>query len=176
MKHLLLSAAALLLVLPASAQHNHDQAGASPYVDIQNRDIKALGASEMQDLVEGNGMGFALPAELNGFPGPKHALELADDLKLTDDQRSKTQTLFTEMNTRARSLGAELIEAERHLDQSFATKNIDAERLAKMTSHIGEIRGKLRAVHLSAHLQMMEILTESQVHDYNMARGYHSGH
>ncbi|MCX7274130.1 MAG: hypothetical protein NTV19_13305 [Burkholderiales bacterium] len=53
---------------------------------VQARDIKSLSAQQMADLRAGTGMALALPAELNGYPGPSHALELADQLKLSPEQ------------------------------------------------------------------------------------------
>lgn len=40
----------------------------------------------MADLRSGKGMALALPAELNGYPGPSHSLERADQLKLSPEQ------------------------------------------------------------------------------------------
>ncbi len=34
-------------------------------------------------------MGLALAAELNGYPGPAHVIELADSLELTEAQRTR---------------------------------------------------------------------------------------
>ena len=36
-------------------------------------------------------MGLALAGELNGYPGPKHVLELAAELDLSEDQRRAVQ-------------------------------------------------------------------------------------
>ena len=52
----------------------------SPYSGMQSRPIKALSEQQIADLRAGRGMGLALPAELNGYPGPVHVLELADKL------------------------------------------------------------------------------------------------
>ena len=38
-------------------------------------------------------MSLALAAELNGYPGPLHVLELADRLGLSAEQRGKVQQL-----------------------------------------------------------------------------------
>ncbi len=46
--------------------------------------IKALSAEQIADLRTGRGMSFALAAELNGCPGPRHVLKLAEQLGLTD--------------------------------------------------------------------------------------------
>ena len=58
----------------------------SPYVNDQGRALKALSADEAAGYLEGRGLGLAKPAELNGYPGPMHVLELADALALTPAQ------------------------------------------------------------------------------------------
>jgi hypothetical protein len=65
-------------------------------------------------------MGLALAAELNGYPGPYHVLELADKLELSADQRVSIQRLFDSMKAEALPLGAKLIEQEADLDKQFA--------------------------------------------------------
>ncbi len=49
----------------------------SPYAGMQTRPIKALSDQQITDLKAGRGMGLALHAELNGYPGPAHVLECA---------------------------------------------------------------------------------------------------
>jgi hypothetical protein len=49
------------------------------------------------DLKAGRGMGLALPAELNGYPGPIHVLELSDKLGLSAEQKSRIEGLFESM-------------------------------------------------------------------------------
>ena len=48
--------------------------GQSPYAGMQARPVKALSDQQIADLKAGRGMGLALPAELNGYPGPSHVL------------------------------------------------------------------------------------------------------
>src|SRR6187431_528451 len=55
----------------------------TPYAGIQARPVKALSDKDIADLKAGRGMGLALPAELNGYPGPLHVLELATPLGLS---------------------------------------------------------------------------------------------
>ena len=55
----------------------------TPYAEMQGRSIKALSDQQIADLNTGRGMGLALAAELNGYPGPSHVLELADKLEQT---------------------------------------------------------------------------------------------
>ena len=59
----------------------------TPYAGMQARSIKALSDQQIADLGAGRGMGLALAAELNGYPGPSHVLELADKLDLSADQQ-----------------------------------------------------------------------------------------
>ena len=49
-----------------------------PYAGLEVRSIKALPEQQIADLRAGRGMGLALAAELNGYPGPMHVLELAE--------------------------------------------------------------------------------------------------
>ena len=80
-----------------------------PYAGLQMRPIKSLSAQQVADLSSGRGMGLALAAELNGYPGPSHVLELADNLDLTTEQRARVQALFDAMKAEAMPLGAMLI-------------------------------------------------------------------
>src|SRR5205814_497687 len=57
-----------------------------PYAGLQTRPIKALSEQQIADLRTGRGMSLALAAELNGYPGPRHVLELADQLDLSSQQ------------------------------------------------------------------------------------------
>lgn len=154
----------------AVAQHAHQ-----PYAGLEKREIKALSADDMAGLKAGRGMSLALAAELNGYPGPLHVLELEQKLQLTPAQKSRTEAAMTRMRAEAQALGAELIEAERHLDMRFQHKHIDPASLATATAKIGELQGRLRQVHLVAHLEMVEILTPEQITAYNAARGYGAG-
>ena len=63
----------ILLLMTATA------VAQTPYAGMQARQIKALSEQQISDLDAGRGMGLALAAELNGYPGPSHVLELADE-------------------------------------------------------------------------------------------------
>jgi Spy/CpxP family protein refolding chaperone len=165
----------------AGAQHHgaHGQHGASAqqgqpasYAGLQNRDIKALSEQQLADLRAGRGMSLALPAELNGYPGPAHALELADRLQLSAEQRARTQALFDRMQQEARSLGEEVIGAERELDRLFKDRRAAPDSLAAATSKAAAAQGRLRESHLRYHLAMMDVLTPEQVAQYGRLRGY----
>src|SRR5205823_11700078 len=97
----------------------------SPYAGQQQRTIKALSDQEIADLLEGRGMGLAKAGELNSYPGPLHVLQLADQLGLSDAQRTATASLQATMRERAVPIGRQIIEAERTLDRAFADGRIE---------------------------------------------------
>jgi len=144
----------------------------SPYAGMDTRPIKALSPQQVADLKAGRGMGLALPAELNGYPGPAHVLELATKLQLSDDQKAKIQSLFDTMKAEAVPLGTKLLAEEAALDQQFANRSITPEALKAATAEIGTTQAALRNTHLKYHLQTAQILTADQVRHYAMLRGY----
>ena len=109
----------------------------APYAGQQTREIKALSGDEQADLLAGKGMGLAKAAELNGYPGPAHVLELAGDLALSAEQRARTQAVWQAMDARARALGQQVVDAERELDALFASKQVTRERLGEQLDRIG---------------------------------------
>jgi Spy/CpxP family protein refolding chaperone len=157
-------------MMPMSAPH----AGTakSGYAGQQSRSIKALSDEDIAALQNGDGMGVAKAAELNGYPGPKHVLDLAQQLKLTDAQRAQVQAIFDRMSGVAKPLGAELVERERQLNKLFQKGEITPDRLAGETTAIGELQGRLRSVHLAAHLETRALLDSGQIALYQQLRGY----
>ena len=167
-------ALAAMIIISASgfalAQHRHGQ---TPYAGLQQRTVKALGDDQIADLRAGRGMGLALAAELNGYPGPLHVLELADQLQLTDQRRTQMRELTERMRAEAIPVGEKLIERERALDQEFARQQITPASLNSLTAQIGETQGELRALHLKYHLLTAELLSAHEKHRYAQLRGYH---
>ena len=98
--------------------------GHHPYTGLEQRAVKALSEQQIADLRAGRGMGLALPAELNGYPGPSHVLENADALGLSAEQRERTKGLFDAMKAEAVPVGERLIEQETKLDRLFADREI----------------------------------------------------
>ena len=148
----------------------------TPYAGMQGRSIKALSDQQIADLNAGRGMGLALAAELNGYPGPSHVLELADKLNLTADQRASMQRLFDSMKAEAMPLGSKLIEQEADLDKQFANRTVTPESLRATTAAVAATQGMLRETHLKYHLSTGSILTPSQMTKYAELRGYGGGH
>jgi len=67
------------------------------YAGLQDRSIKTLSDQQIADLNAGRGMGLALAAELNGYPGPIHTIEFANELHLSPEQVTKLKALFEAM-------------------------------------------------------------------------------
>jgi hypothetical protein len=169
------AAVAVSILIAASMQAGAQSQPARPCAGLETRAIKALSDQEIADLTAGRGMGTALPAELNGYPGPAHVLEYADQLGLRAQQRASVQQLFDSMKAEAIPLGQRLIAAERDLDREFAERTMTPERLKAATAAIGEIRGELRNTHLKYHLSTAALLAPDQIRRYAELRGYGTG-
>ena len=170
MRGAMLLTALLLTCASASAR----QEAHKPYAGQEAREIKALPAEEVESLLNGEGMGMAKAAELNHYPGPKHVLELADRLKLSDAQTAGVRKAFERMRADALRLGRLVVEKEREFDQLFARREIDAGKLQTLSREIGLLRADLRAAHLRAHLETRALLTPEQVKLYDELRGYNA--
>src|SRR5215217_2650969 len=142
------SAFALLIVLAgtsvASAQHSGGHsAPTSPYAGLEKRQVNALSDEQVADLRAGRGMGLALPAELNGYPGPVHVLELGEGIGLSAEQRARVEALHAAMRAEAIPLGERLIAQETDLDRLFAEKRITPANLEAATQAIGATQAAL---------------------------------
>jgi hypothetical protein len=146
----------------------------SKYIGQEKREIKSLSKEDVEELRVGAGWGLAKAAELNGLPGPKHILEMKEEIELTVEQEESVIALYRDMNKEAIKLGNELIEYEQELNNRFAERNIDEKILNKLLENISETYKSLRFTHLSAHLKTPTILTENQIKKYNKLRGYSS--
>jgi hypothetical protein len=162
----------LSLAVLGSAGPTLAQQPTNPYAGQETREIKALSPKEIDDLVQGRGMGLAKPAELNRYPGPLHVLELARELQLSAERRNRAEASKARMGARAKALGTEILDLERELDAAFAERNIDQVRLNQMTAQIGAKQGILRAAHLEAHIETASLLTLEQISRYDALRGY----
>jgi Spy/CpxP family protein refolding chaperone len=144
----------------------------SPYAGFEKRAIKALSDQQISDLRAGLGMSLALAAELNGYPGPRHTLEFANELNLTEEQQTKSKELFAAMTAESIPIGEKLIAEEAELDAQFAAKTVTPDTLSSATEAIGRTQAALRATHLKYHLLTLQLLTPAQAQRYNQLRGY----
>jgi hypothetical protein len=137
-----------LFFIAAVALAGAAQAQQRPYAGQQEREIKALSADEIKQYLAGAGMGYAKSAELNHYPGPGHALELA---------------------------GARLVESERALEQLFRSGQVDEAALARAVRAAAQLNGEYRLSHLETHRRTRALLTAEQVARYDALRGYGGG-
>lgn len=171
----ILALATVLGGTPLVSDASEEGAGqTSPYVGFEKRPIKALSEERLAGYLEGQGMGFALAAELNRYPGPKHVIELAEGLELTAGQISATRQAYDTMHQRAVDLGERVVALERVLDRAFASGSLTEARLESLTAEIGRLESSLRFAHLRAHLEMRRVLNPEQISRYVELRGYGS--
>ena len=152
----------------------------APYAGMEGRAIATLSDQDIAALEAGEGWGLALPAELNGWPGPRHVLDMDDVLGLTPAQRGQVERMFGLMQAEARRIGGNYIAAERALDAAFDDPALDPVVLAGLVVAATNALGELRMIHLVAHIETRQILTDAQIETYNTQRGYgagaHGGH
>ena len=150
--------------------------GPSSYAGEEARPVKSLSSEDLAELRRGGGWGLAKAAELNGMPGPLHLLELKDAIPLTPAQVEAITAIYARMRGAAIAEGERFIAAEQVLEDSFRARTVTKESLGRMLGDIERSRVRLRFIHLSAHLDTPELLTEAQIARYDALRGYRSRH
>jgi hypothetical protein len=178
--------AVLAALAPAPARAQPGAAGAgltSPYRGAAGSEAPGLDPAEIAELRDGDGMGLARVAEVQGYPGPRHVLDAwaAGQLRLADDQVAEIRRVAARMTTDARQAGRRVLEAEGDLARAFRDGAIDAAALGERVRRIAALRGELRAIHLRAHLATRAVLDPAQLARYAELRGYapgtrHHGH
>ncbi|HRK18917.1 MAG TPA: hypothetical protein PK970_08170 [Hyphomicrobiaceae bacterium] len=166
-----------LLVVPitgVTAQHAPGHHGHGPYAGMERREIKSLSNEDIAELRRGGGWGTALPAELNGFPGPAHLIELKDKLGLSGEQVHAIEAMHAQMKADAIAAGERLIAAEKALDAAFVAGGLTKEKLRTLITAAEAARADVRFVHLSRHLETPPLLKPEQIDQYNRLRGYGS--
>ena len=83
--------------MSANGAGTHAGAIHSPYAGQEERGIKALPQADVEGLLAGAGTpfgGMAKPAELNGYPGPRHVLDAveAGEFEITGKQKIRIET------------------------------------------------------------------------------------
>ena len=145
----------------------HDDHAAQPSTTSE---IRALTSEQVAQIERGEGAGLALPAELNGVPGPRHVLDLADELGLTVEQRAGVQRIFDEMKAGALPAGERYLAAQAALEQDLRDGTLTEQTLPGRVAEVSRLQGELAAVHLTAHLRTASILTAEQVVTYEALR------
>jgi hypothetical protein len=108
--------------------------GKSAYVCQEDREIKALAPDCIAGLKAGAGLGYAKAAELNGYPGPNHLIELAQKIPWAPGQLTQVVEIRDRMSSDSMSLGERLLDAELALEKTFRAGGLSDERLGALTS------------------------------------------
>ncbi|MCO6420105.1 hypothetical protein [Sinorhizobium meliloti] len=87
-------------------------------------------------------------------------LKMKADLALSVDQETSTQRIFEKMREDAVSEGKRLIAGELALEIAFREGSITEANLRAQLRAVETIRANLGYIHLTAHLEMMRVLTE----------------
>ncbi|MCL4524356.1 MAG: Spy/CpxP family protein refolding chaperone, partial [Acidobacteria bacterium] len=125
--------------------------------------------AERAAIENGEGFGMALAADKNGYPGPKHVLDMKKELKLTPAQEAAMQKLMADMQAKAVAKGKDVLLAEKRLEEYFAQGKSEDE-LREETYRVASLRAELRWVHLATHLAAKKILTAQQIATYAQMR------
>ncbi|MBI2956653.1 MAG: Spy/CpxP family protein refolding chaperone [Acidobacteria bacterium] len=125
---------------------------------------------EQQALERGEGFGLAMVADRNGYPGPKHILELRQELALTAAQEAEVQRLYERTQAEAIEVGQKLLKKEAEIERLFTAGNVDPIRLQRLVEDSAHLRADLRWVHLAAHLEAHGLLTAEQHARYQKLR------
>ena len=147
----------------------------SDYVYLLDTEIRGLDQDTIEGYLTGKGLGQALSAELNGYPGPRHTIDMAEELELTEEQLAQVQALFDDMQSAVIPLGEKYLESVAELELTFREGTITDEYLLSQLEKITGIEAQMRYVHLSTHLATIDILSHDQIMQYNMMRGYGDG-
>ncbi len=171
MKHTVFLLFLVLLINPAYATES-THGGSSKYAGQEKRAVKSLSSDDIKELQRGGGWGLAKAAELNGYPGPSHLLEMKGRISLTSEQVTIIETSYKQMKARAIELGERLITQEQALENLFQNGSVNPDTLRSSLTKIENTRMELRYTHLVTHLETPEILSKNQIEKYNALRGY----
>jgi hypothetical protein len=176
----ILYSSGMLATRSRQAADHGEQAAPSPalqptpsaYAAQLDSAVRGLSAQEVDDLRNGRGAGYARMAELNSYPGPRHVLDLQQQLQLSAQQIEQIEAIFAQMNAEAKQIGQTIVTRETQLSAVFASGVITKQELEARTQELGELYGQFRATHLRAHVQTTPILSADQIAAYNRLRGY----
>ena len=124
---------------------------------------------EQASIARGEGFGMAMPADMAGYPGPRHVLDMQKELGLTAGQKAGVEKILEAMHEKAMARGKELFDAQARLEQMFRDGRPEAD-LREQSFRVDSIHAELRWIHLSAHLAAQKLLTPEQIAKYTRLR------
>ena len=160
---MIVRAVLIVLTVVAGAVAAQASDGAiQPYDVKKGRPETSLSPDDLAQIEAGQGWGLAKPAELNGYPGPAHVLELSDELKLSDAQRQEIEVIFKAMKAAAIAAGKLYIDAERKVDEVFRSGSARPDQLSGAAMSAGKRLAALRVVHLEADITTAALISTNQ--------------
>jgi hypothetical protein len=130
-------------VYAQSSMHSgHANNTISKYTGQEDRIIKSLSPEDIESLQIGTGDAFggmAKLADLNGYPGPRHVLDLANELELSNGQKANITTIFDDMKKKAVDLGEEIVNVEKIANEGFINKTITDSQMKQLIFKSSEI-------------------------------------
>lgn len=127
------------IALAQHHQHSVPTDTTSPYVEQLDSPVRGLSSQEVDDLLKGRGAGYARVAELNGYPGPRHVLDLKQELNLSTQQEWEIQIAFEQMQKEAERLGQVIVEREHKLSRDFTEQVITDTQLQRQTQELAKV-------------------------------------
>lgn len=138
--------------------------------------LGGVSEQEKEALLKGAGLGAGMIAMMNGYPGPKHVLELGDELELNAAQRESIGKTYGNVKAESVKLGTELVEKDEALTALFTSGSATTGEVEKLSRDIGELQGRVRAAHLNAHVETFDALTPAQREKLSSMQGKHQMH
>ena len=154
----------------AHAPRAHVHGAHTPGGDAPHRRMQATQDEADRVVAQGLGAGMAFAADQHGYPGPLHVLELKDQLRLTPAQAARITALQSAMFAESRPKSVRLLDAEARLRRLFADGVARESLVRAAVADVEQARAELRLVHLLAHLQTRDVLSEEQRRLYHEAR------
>lgn len=140
--------------------------------NLSSYPVRGLTTQAVDDLLNGRGAGYAITAELNSYPGPRHVLDLRQELALSPEQVQSIEAIFQQMSEAAKSVGQAIVEQEQKFSNAFASNTITEAEIEAQTQELAMLYSKYRTIHLQSHLKMKQLLSPQQVMKYDQLRGY----
>ncbi len=167
--------APMVLTAQESSHHEHHMADADHSPSSKSSGNASLSDEQRAQYLNGEGMGMAKAAELNHYPGPRHVLDMADQLGLSPGFLESTRALYQEVHEKAAALGRQIVAREDELNALFRDQRADVEKVKQMTAEIATLQGQLRALHLTTHIRERALLTPEQIAKYDALRSHVPG-